>query len=330
MSHKSFNRLGWEEAEFPICCENCLGNNPLMRMQKLEFGAECQVCTKPFSVFRWSPGPRLKFRKTEICQTCSKLKNCCQSCLFDLQYGLPVQVRDSVLKVKTELPQEEFNRLFYSSNMKIEPGKSAIDYSKYDEAGHVVLERLSQQRDHSKRNLPRICSFYVKGTCNRGNTCPYRHEMPKEHETFGEKRFRDRFYGINDPVANKILSKAPKLPKELVPEDQTITSIKLDCVLEKKQVENYFYAFGEIKSVVVAEDCVFVNYITRKAAELAMEKCFGGIEIKGKKIEVSWVKPKKQPEEDKEETEETEKAIPLPGKFVKYDAQDPNQRGSVQ
>ena len=29
-----------------------------------------------------------------------------------------------------------------------------------------------------KRNLPQICSFFVKGECKRGAECPYRHEMP--------------------------------------------------------------------------------------------------------------------------------------------------------
>jgi len=29
----------------------------------------------------------MRFKKTEICQTCAKLKNVCQTCIFDLQYG---------------------------------------------------------------------------------------------------------------------------------------------------------------------------------------------------------------------------------------------------
>ncbi len=29
---------------------------------------------------------------------------------------------------------------------------------------------------------PHVCSFYVKGECNRGQECPYRHEMPVEDE----------------------------------------------------------------------------------------------------------------------------------------------------
>ena len=144
MSHKSYNKAGWEEADFPIVCEPCLGSNPYMRMTKLSFGSECQVCAKPFTVFRWSPGTKMRFKKTEICQTCAKLKSCCQTCLLDLQYNLPIQVRDQTLKIDSHLPQEEKNRQFYSANLKIEDGKSAIDYSQASEEGHAILEKLSK------------------------------------------------------------------------------------------------------------------------------------------------------------------------------------------
>lgn len=36
-----------------------------------------------------------RYKMTVICQTCCKLKNVCQTCLFDLEFGLPVQVRDA-------------------------------------------------------------------------------------------------------------------------------------------------------------------------------------------------------------------------------------------
>lgn len=29
----------------------------------------------------------MRFKKTEVCQTCSKMKNVCQTCLLDLEYG---------------------------------------------------------------------------------------------------------------------------------------------------------------------------------------------------------------------------------------------------
>lgn len=54
---------------------------------KERYGQECKICNRPFTVFRWCPGARMRFKKTEICQTCSKLKNVCQTCLLDLEFG---------------------------------------------------------------------------------------------------------------------------------------------------------------------------------------------------------------------------------------------------
>jgi hypothetical protein len=34
----------------------------------------------------------------QVCQTCSKIKNICQACILDLQFGLPSQLRDAVLE----------------------------------------------------------------------------------------------------------------------------------------------------------------------------------------------------------------------------------------
>ena len=76
----------------------------------------------------------MRYKKTEICQTCAKVKNVCQTCsalifffrqifqqshfyffllVLDLQYGLPVQVRDEILEVKDTVPKSEINRQFF-------------------------------------------------------------------------------------------------------------------------------------------------------------------------------------------------------------------------
>ena len=56
----------------------------------------------------------MRFKKTEVCQTCCKLKNVCQTCLLDLEYGLPVQVRDQALQMKNEMPKSDVNREYYT------------------------------------------------------------------------------------------------------------------------------------------------------------------------------------------------------------------------
>src|ERR1700683_1286614 len=74
---------------------------------KQEFGRSCGTCARPFTVFRWNPGTGMRYKTTVICQTCAKVKNVCQTCLLDLEYGLPTQVRDTALALKNEAPTSD-------------------------------------------------------------------------------------------------------------------------------------------------------------------------------------------------------------------------------
>lgn len=91
------NKQGWEESDFPILCETCLGSNPYIRMLRDRFGRECGICARPYTVFKWKPGTNSRPKHTEICQTCGKLKNICQSCLRDLQFNMTMHTRDKFL-----------------------------------------------------------------------------------------------------------------------------------------------------------------------------------------------------------------------------------------
>lgn len=64
---------------------------------KEKYGAECKICMRPFTVFRWCPGAGMRYKKTEICQTCCKLKNVCQTCLLDLEYGKLITLSDTII-----------------------------------------------------------------------------------------------------------------------------------------------------------------------------------------------------------------------------------------
>ena len=116
------NKQGWEKSDFPVLCETCLGDNPYVRMARSEFARECKICQRPFTVFRWKPGSKNsttanRFKKTEICQTCAKLKNCCQTCIFDLDFGLPIQLRDKFVSQadKVVIPSDQANRDFFAN-----------------------------------------------------------------------------------------------------------------------------------------------------------------------------------------------------------------------
>ena len=129
MPKADLNKAGWEQSEFPILCETCLGDNPFVRMSKQEYGRSCGTCARPFTVFRWNPGTGMRFKTTVICQTCAKVKNVCQTCLLDLEYGLPTQVRDTALGVVNDAPTSDINREYYAQNMEAKV-RSASPYTR--------------------------------------------------------------------------------------------------------------------------------------------------------------------------------------------------------
>jgi pre-mRNA-splicing factor RBM22/SLT11 len=73
----------------------------------------------------------------------------------------------------------------------------------------------------AQRNQSKICTFFTRGKCKRGAECPYRHEMPEDNE-LSKQNIKDRYYGINDPVANKILRRVADEPKLEPPEDKYV------------------------------------------------------------------------------------------------------------
>lgn len=50
----------------------------------------------------------------------------------------------------------------------------------------------------------------MRGECKRGAECPYRHEMPTTGP-LSEQNIKDRYYGVNDPVAAKIMERAAQM-----------------------------------------------------------------------------------------------------------------------
>lgn len=227
-----FKKPGWEDSQFPILCQTCLGENPYMRMMVDKYGQECKICNRPFTTYRWCPGPRMRFKKTEICQVCSRAKNVCQTCLLDLKYNLPVQARDKLLQVSNDIPRSDVNREYYTqilekkleSQTDADPtaplnpalaGPSTSGPGKELSPGAKTLAKLARRAPYYKRNLPHICSFWVKGECKRGDECPYRHEKPSDpDDALSNQNIKDRYYGTRDPVAQRILAKAAEEEKK--------------------------------------------------------------------------------------------------------------------
>ncbi|KLU90433.1 hypothetical protein MAPG_10287 [Magnaporthiopsis poae ATCC 64411] len=161
---QDLNRSGWESTDFPSVCESCLPENPYVKMMKEDYGAECKLCTRPFTIFSWS-ADRAHGRKkrTNICLTCARLKNCCQCCMLDLSFGLPIVVRDAALKMIAPGPGSEINREFFAQNNEkaIEEGRAGVEeYEKTDEKARELLRRLAQSKPYFRKG---IMSLFVTG-----------------------------------------------------------------------------------------------------------------------------------------------------------------------
>lgn len=298
----------WEESDFPILCSSCLGPNPALRMTRQSFGQACKVCSKPHTLFRWAPGSGLKFRRTEICGLCAKLKGVCQSCMLDLKYGLPVQVRDAVLGISETVPRQEVNREYYMAlnAQKLAKGTAAfglIDYEGVDPAGKAILSDLAERvkagafQDPAlvKRNLAPVCTFYAKGACSRGEACPFRHELSTE-SVQSAKSYHARYYGEDDWVANRMMeSLLPAVKQERTKDgtDRTVTALQIGrSSLTSAQIEGYFGGFGRVARVIRPDANApgIIEFATRADAEAAAHACLGQINIEGIPVRISWAK----------------------------------------
>ncbi|CAH8657916.1 unnamed protein product [Heterobilharzia americana] len=300
----TYNRQNWEDSSFPILCETCLGPSPFVRMMKEKYGKECKICDRPFTIFRWCPGPKARFKKTEVCQSCAKIKNVCQTCLFDLEYGLPVEVRDKALRLSQQLPKNDVNREYFhqqiEQSLEVEGditapygghqliGKAisntALASSSSGSGGTDLLLKLARTAPYYRRNRPHICSFWVKGECRRGEECPYRHEKPTDpDDPLSDQKLRDRYYGHDDPVAAKLLSKYDTMPKLTPPEDRTITTLYIGGIPD---------GMTEKISVIIftSSHCAFIQFATRGAAERAAEKTYDRLILGGHRLTVNWGK----------------------------------------
>jgi pre-mRNA-splicing factor RBM22/SLT11 len=308
----------WEgDTEFPLVCETCLGDNPYVRMTKEAFGKKCQICDTPFTVFAWQAGTKGRLKRVEICRTCAQAKNVCQVCIYDLQYGLPVKVRDKILRESGSAgaviapPQSQANRAWYTAQQEraLAQGGSA---NTPNALAHAKLTEMARMEPRYERNLAKLCSFFAKGECDRGAQCPFRHEMPRDrNDPMSQQNTKDRFYGTNDPVAKKIIVKQQRRERKEQKEDsedpayeRATATAYLRFVGDgpfpdttEDDIRDKFYAYGEIIAVRLQADKgqAFVEYSQPEAAELAIAS-MNRQTLLDRPIHVAWARAPKRGE----------------------------------
>ncbi|KAI8911564.1 hypothetical protein EDD86DRAFT_202720 [Gorgonomyces haynaldii] len=153
-----------------------------MRMLKMPYGAECKVCNRAFTQFKWSPGEGRRYKQTHLCQTCAKIKNGCQSCGNDLEYGMHAQERDQVIPVHDSIPMTEFNSHTFVQKKEQEYGnRGVVHHGKAEQVAKQVIRKMAREQaePYAQRSKQITCSFYVKGNCKRDKSCPFAHVMPE-------------------------------------------------------------------------------------------------------------------------------------------------------
>lgn len=163
-------------------------------MTKKPFGDKlCQFSKIPFQGFKWKPGPSSRYRETIISRTVAEDRNICQSCLSDMKYGLPVGVRDAMTvqpSGQLKLPDSAVGQAYFlQQKQSAAAGSSSSSSSQplaLQLANAVPDQQISQfsrqqqsvasKNNTSFRNLPKLCSFWLNGRCERvkRGTCPFR------------------------------------------------------------------------------------------------------------------------------------------------------------
>lgn len=266
----------------PSLCAQCLGDKDHIKMIRQPGGEECKLCTRPFTVYRWNILRELRqLQKTIICNTCANARNCCQSCMVDVTYGIPLDIRDAALKMaglSNEYAVESSSRnrevkAIMADKLEAKAKQNEQDEDKMVKA-KAILQTLASKLSATKRNVA-----------------------------------KERAVEISKKDTTKIVTKLPFGGTLSAPEDKTIKSFFIfgfSPDMPQYVLSNYCETFGSTSLIKVVHRarCAYVTFTARKDAESFANsvatnglsknpKTAGLVVIDGKyPVRVSWGAPK--------------------------------------
>ena len=199
------------------------------------------------------------------------------------------------------MPSEVSNKDFWAHQMNAHIDKLDLPYDKPElkealaqlgKAHNGDLMKGIGGTKASKRNAAHVCSFFVRGECKRGAACPYRHtditdqdlERMKKGNGSIDDKIRERYSGVNDPIAKKILDKfdIPKVPA--APSDPLITTLFMGGVtpdITQTMVAEEMNPFGKVSRIKLESKNKrgFVSFENRESAESAMKSLHASLTI---------------------------------------------------
>ncbi|KAK0873214.1 Pre-mRNA-splicing factor slt11 [Friedmanniomyces endolithicus] len=329
------NRSGWETTDMPSVCERCLPDNPYVQMLKEDYGGECKLCTRPFTIFRWKADRTSRQKRTGICLTCARLKNCCQCCMLDLSFGLPITIRDAALKMVAPGPTSGVNREYFAQNNEheIEEGRGLEGYEKTDDKARELLRRLASSEPYYKKQRRLEAENEAEGEqklLEGGENVDGAQHTPGPIRTADSRKsaYGNAHLSRGGSAAGgsrggkpgtgrrpfPSTAALPPQPQDILPpSDPNITSLFITGVeddMPEHLLRTHFSQFGPLRSLVCSHrsHCAFLNFMTRDGAEAAAEACHGRAIVKGVPLRVQWGKPKPLDNMDREARMENARA----------------------
>lgn len=285
------------DAEVPAVCESCLGPNPYVQMLREKGGAECKICTRPFTVFKWLPKKGGKYARTVICMTCARQKNCCQSCMNDLTYGLPLAIRDAALKLAGEHAHSANSAnavQLTTANNIVQKQYEAQNYEAQLKNGIISAPEANRVPvEESARELLQNLSEAMKK--NRSQAFQGSREHSSASSQFRESSDTTSSSSLSSDV-QRIVSKLPLNGSIMPPSDTSITSLFIAGIeedLPDYKLREHFGKFGTVKSLTCVHRARagYVVFKHREEAEAAAKASKEGrFILDGCKLKLSWGK----------------------------------------
>ena len=238
--------------DFPYVCERCLGSNPYIQMIKSDFGASCKISKRPFHVFKWTNPETRRRMKTVICYEAASVRNCCQACMNDMTYGVPLVIRDALMKAagKTidQLPESEVGQSFYFNQKDKEAALVA--------SGAVGIATAADPRLQLEAAAKQIFNGHNGG--HNGQNNHRGSSSSSSSSSSGQSRKRQR----PDESNFTTIWLATKIKNEqILPSEELIQNalVSFGAIRQIRRIENKGFAFIEFEQAADAKTVLASN-----------------------------------------------------------------------
>ncbi|GKT33550.1 Pre-mRNA-splicing factor Cwc2/Slt11 like protein [Aduncisulcus paluster] len=153
-------------------CSKCVGKHDTIEFNKEDLGSVCPRCGRQFDLFSFVKDDKMFPIETVLCFRCSFRMNCCQFCLSDLDYGIPLLIRSSDSK--------QFSKQMTKSLLSMET--EALIMDKKEKRGTLMQDFKREQAGKMKeifgsKGKKGVCLDWLRGICEKGKYCTKLHSL---------------------------------------------------------------------------------------------------------------------------------------------------------